>query len=134
MLDNMSNKFTQLNRDMSSRKALVRDLATALILHGEIKTTEKKAKLIQGIVEKLVTTAKIVNNKEAKVEEVLAARRNVMETVRPLKNADGKTATQILFDEYAPKYAERNGGYTQIFKLAPRTGDGAPMALIRFVK
>ena len=121
----MSNKFTQLNRDMSSRKALVRDLATQLILHGEIKTTEKKAKLIQGIVEKLVTTAK---------EGTLAARRNVMETVRPLKNSDGKSATQILFDEIAPKYKDRNGGYTQVFKLAPRQGDGAPMALIRFVK
>ena len=129
----MSNKFTQLNRDMSSRKALVRDLSTQLILHGEIKTTEKKAKLVSGIVEKLVTCAKNgldTNNSK----DLLAARRQVMETVRPLKNADGKTATQILFDETAPKYKDRNGGYTQIFKLAPRTGDGAPMALIRFVK
>jgi len=121
----MSNKFTQLNRDMSSRKALVRDLATQLILHGEIKTTLKKAKLISGIVEKLVTVAK---------ENTLAARRQVLETVRPLKNADGKTATQILFDEIAPKYKDRNGGYTQIFHLTERVGDGAPMALIRFVK
>ena len=121
----MSNQFTQLNRDMSSRKALVRDLATQLILHGEIKTTEKKAKLIQSIVEKLVTNAK---------EATLASRREVMETVRPLKNAEGKTATQILFDEIAPKYKDKNGGYTQIFKLAPRQGDGAPMALIRFAK
>ncbi|MCR5564465.1 MAG: 50S ribosomal protein L17 [Gammaproteobacteria bacterium] len=121
----MSNQYTQLNRDMSSRKALIRDLATQLILHGEIKTTEKKAKLISGVVEKLVTVAK---------DNTLAARRQVAETVRFLKNADGKYAVQILFDEIAPKYKDRQGGYTQIFKLAPRQGDGAPMALIRFTK
>jgi len=121
----MSNQFTQMNRDMSSRQALVRDLATQLILHGEIKTTAKKAKLVQGIVEKLVTTAK---------EDTLAARREAAKTVRFLKNADGKYAIQVLFSEIAPKYKERKGGYTQVFKLAPRTGDGAPMALIRFVK
>lgn len=121
----MSNQFTQLNRDMSSRKALVRDLATHLILRGEMKTTEKKAKLIKSIVEKLVTVAKVDN---------LANRRYVMEFVRPLKNEAGKTATQVLFEEIAPSFKDRNGGYTQSFKLAPRTGDGAPMALIRFVK
>ena len=121
----MSNQFTQLNRDMSSRKALIRDLTTQLILHGEIKTTEKKAKLLQGVVEKLVTVAK---------DNTLAARRQVAETVRFLKNEDGKYAVQILFDDIAPRYKERNGGYTQIFKLAPRQGDGAPMALIRFTK
>ena len=121
----MSNQFTQLNRDMSSRKALIRDLTTQLILHGEIKTTEKKAKLLQGVVEKLVTVAK---------DNTLAARRQVAETVRFLKNEEGKYAVQILFDDIAPRYKERNGGYTQIFKLAPRQGDGAPMALIRFTK
>ena len=94
----MSNQYTQLNRDMSSRKALIRDLATQLILHGEIKTTEKKAKLISGVVEKLVTVAK---------DNTLAARRQVAETVRFLKNADGKYAVQILFDEIAPKYKDR---------------------------
>ena len=121
----MSNQYTQLNRDMSSRKALIRDLTTQLILHGEIKTTEKKAKLLQGVVEKLVTVAK---------DNTLAARRQVAETVRFLKNEEGKYAVQVLFDEIAPRYKERNGGYTQIFKLAPRQGDGAPMALIRFTK
>lgn len=121
----MSNQFTQLNRDMSSRKALIRDLTTALILRGEIKTTLKKAKLLQGVVEKLVTKAK---------EGTLAARRQVAETVRFQKNADGKYAIQVLFDEIAPRYKDVNGGYTQIFHLAPRQGDGAPMALIRFTK
>ena len=121
----MSNQFTQLNRDMSSRKALIRDLTTQLILHGEIKTTEKKAKLLQGVVEKLVTVAK---------DNTLAARRQVAETVRFLKNEEGKYALQVLFDEIAPKYKDRQGGYTQIFKLAPRQCDGAPMALIRFTK
>ncbi|MCB9498281.1 MAG: 50S ribosomal protein L17 [Bacillales bacterium] len=121
----MSNQFTHMNRDMSSRKALYRDLVTQLILHGQIKTTEKKAKLVQGIAEKLVTKAK--NND-------LSSRREVAKTVRFLKNADGKYALQILFDDIAPSYKERLGGYTQIFKLAPRKGDGVPMALIRFVK
>ena len=66
-------------------------------------------------------------------DESLVGKLVVLKNVT-FKNADGKTATQILFDEIAPKYKDRNGGYTQIFKLAPRTGDGAPMALIRFVK
>lgn len=121
----MSTKFTQMNRDMSSRKALYRDLVTQLILHGEIKTTSKKAKLMQSIVEKLVTRAKTND---------LASRREVAKTVRFLKNEEGKYAIQILFDEIAPRYIERKGGYTQIFKLGNRKGDGVEMSLIRFVK
>jgi large subunit ribosomal protein L17 len=101
------------------RKALVQGLASDLISHGKIKTTETKAKAVKPFVEKLVTLAK---------NDTLANRRLAF---TKLGNRD---AVNTLFKDVAPKFKQRPGGYTRILKLAePRLGDGAKEAYIAFV-
>jgi large subunit ribosomal protein L17 len=110
----------QLNVKKEHREAMVASLASALIEHGRIRTTLKKAKALRPFVEKLVTKAK---------HGTLHDRRLV---VAKLKG--DKDATQILFKDRAPTFAKRAGGYTRIYKLAQqRIGDAAEMALIEFV-
>ena len=111
-----------LNRTASHRRALRRNLAIALIQHEAIRTTEAKAKWVRRHVEKLITTAK---------KGTLHARRQVLSELGnlPMVNDEGeledKTVVQKLFDELAPRYANRPGGYTRIIKLATfRKGDG----------
>lgn len=120
----MSMGYAKLHRDSSSRKALLRDLSTQLILHGRITTSEKKATEIKRTVDRLVTWAK---------QGDLAAIRQAAKTVRPLEIED-KTALQILFKEIGPRFKDRNGGYTRIYKIGPRRGDACPMAIIEFVE
>ena len=105
----------RLNRSGGHRKALFRNLATELFRHNRIKTTEAKAKAIQPIAEKLVTLAR---------QGSLHARR---QAARELTDP---AVLQKLFDEIGPSLESRNGGYTRIYKLGPRRGDAAQMALI----
>lgn len=114
----------KLGRTADHRKALLRNLATEVILRGKIETTEMKAKELRSVVDGLITDAKKNN---------LAARRKVAGYLRPVTNKDGKTAVQVLFDEVAPKYADRKGGYTKVTKTSIRRGDQAPMATIELV-
>lgn len=101
------------------RKSLLRNLSIELIDHGKIKTTHAKCKAIRSFLERLVTIAKV---------DSVANRRLVQ---RRLNNQD---AVKRLFDEVAPKFKERNGGYTRILKLAGgRVGDGAKLSYIEFV-
>jgi large subunit ribosomal protein L17 len=97
---------------------MLANLATALFEHKRITTTEHRAKRLQPVAEKLITLAKRGD---------LHARRKVMTTVRR------KDVVAELFEQTAPKFAERNGGYTRITKVAPRKGDNAPMAVIELV-
>jgi large subunit ribosomal protein L17 len=97
---------------------MLANLATALFEHKRITTTEHRAKRLQPVAEKLITLAKRGD---------LHARRRVMTTVRR------KDIVAELFEQTAPKFAERNGGYTRITKVAPRKGDNAPMAVIELV-
>lgn len=114
------NSGRKLGRNTAHRKALFRNLATALLTYGRITTTEAKAKEVRSTVEPLITLAK---------KNDLHARR---EAYRILCN---HRLVQRLFDEVGPKFAEINGGYTRIVKLAlPRKGDCAPMAIIELVK
>ena len=106
-----------LSRKKGPREALIRTLATSLIRYGKITTTEAKAKELKPFVERLVTHAKGAS---------LAKRRIVIASVGP-------TQTKKLFDEYAPKYAKRAGGYTRITKLPPRQRDSSAMAIIELV-
>lgn len=118
--------YAKLGRDSSARKALFRDLATDLIINEKIQTTEPKAKELRSIVEKLITLGKRGD---------LHARRQVASFVRRevADQESGQDAIQKLFADIAPRYDERQGGYTRILKLGPRRGDGAPMVIIELV-
>ena len=114
----------KLGRKADHRKALLRNMATSVILNGKIETTEMKAKELRTVVDELVTLAKRGD---------LHARRQAAAYVRNVTNKEGKTAVQVLFDEIGPKYAGRNGGYTRVTKTTVRRGDGAPMAIIELI-
>ncbi len=120
----MSMGYRTFGRKGSQRKALLRDLITDLIINGRIETTEAKAKDLKRIADRMVTLGK---------KGDLAARRRAAQMVRFEKTEEGQFAIQKLFDEIAPKYKERNGGYTRVLKTGNRRGDASPMAIIEFV-
>lgn len=117
--------YSKLNRRSDQRKAMLRDLVTQLIIHERITTTETKAKELQRLAERMVTLGK---------KGTLAARKQAAQTVRFLEASEDQNAVQKLFDDIAPRFAERNGGYTRIYKMGPRRGDSTPMAIIEFVE
>lgn len=112
-------KGRKLQREKGPRKALLRNLASQVILHEKIKTTKEKAKEIRPVVEKLITKAK---------RGTLADRRNA---AKFLSNND--KALEKLFTEFGPLYKDRNGGYVRITKLGKRAGDNAEMAQIELL-
>lgn len=121
----------KLNRSSSHRKALRMNLASQLFVHGRIKTTFHKAKFVQGHAERLITIAKRgLAKAEERGDDLVAvhARRQVARRLNNDRVLVGK-----VFDELAPLYADRNGGYTRILKLDNRKGDNAAMALIELV-
>lgn len=120
----MSLGYRKLSRKSSPRKALLRDLITDLIINGRIETTEAKAKELKRLADRMVTLGK---------KNTLASRHQAAQIVRFEKDAEGNYAIQKLFDEIAPKYADRNGGYTRVLKLGPRRGDATEMAIIEFI-
>lgn len=108
----------KLNRTSAHRKALLMNLAIALIKNNRIKTTLPKAKELRPYVEKLVTLCKVND---------LSTRRTALSILR-----DKEVVTKLF--EISAKFASRNGGYTRILKCGFRYGDNAPMALIEFVE
>lgn len=124
--------YRKLGRTSSQRKAMLRDLATDLIVHERIQTTEARAKELRSVVEKMITLGKRGD---------LHARRQVAQFIRrelvTMTDDEGNDteiyAIQKLFDNVAPRYAERQGGYTRIMKMGPRRGDGAPVVVIELV-
>ena len=114
----------RLGRTADHRVALLKNMATDLIIKGKIETTEMKAKELRSVVDHLITVAK---------KGDLASRRQASSYLRDVKTSDGKTAVQVLFDELAPRYKDRNGGYTRVVKTGIRRGDAAPMAYIELV-
>ncbi len=117
--------YSRLRRSSDQRKALLRDLITDLILNGQIETTVAKAKELKRIADKMVTLGKT---------NTLHARRQAAAFIRFEKDEEGNYAIQKLFNEIAPKFASRNGGYTRIIKTGYRRGDAAPMAIISWVE
>lgn len=111
-------------QDAAWERSVMRNLATAVIVNGGIKTTEYKAKELKTIVDKLVTLGK---------KNTVAARRSAAGYLRKVDAGNGKDAVQKLFDEIAPKYADRNGGYTRVLKIGNRRGDDALMCIIELV-
>jgi large subunit ribosomal protein L17 len=108
----------KLGRNPASRKALLRNLTTSLIEKNRIETTLAKAKAVKPIVEKMVTLGK---------SGTLASKR------RALAYLYKRKSVQVLFDELAPRFMDRQGGYTRILKSDFRKGDGAEMAIIEFI-
>jgi large subunit ribosomal protein L17 len=109
----------KLSRSASHRKALLRNLCKELIDHERIKTTEAKAKAVKPEVEKLITLGKRGD---------LHARRQALSTL-----GQDKFAVYKLFEEVAPRYADRPGGYTRILKLGPRRSDASEMVYLELV-
>ena len=128
----------KLNRSSGHRKALRRNLVTALFYHERIETTEAKAKAIRGQAEKLITLAKrgLAAEQEETSRGVHARRLAAGRLDRWITESDGTRVDILakLFDDIAPRYADRPGGYTRIYKLGPRKGDAAPMVLLELVE
>ncbi len=108
----------KLGRNPSHRKALLRNLAASLIEKNRIETTVAKAKAVRPVVEKMITLGK---------SGTLADKR------RAFAYLYSRKTTHLLFNEVAPRFMDRNGGYTRIIKTDFRKGDGAEMAIIEFV-
>ncbi|MDW4166826.1 50S ribosomal protein L17 [Staphylococcus saprophyticus] len=120
--------YRKLGRTSDQRKAMLRDLATSLIVSERVETTEARAKELRSVVEKLITLGK---------KGDLASRRQAAKTLRNVEilNEDEtvQTALQKLFGEVTERYTERQGGYTRILKVGPRRGDGAESVIIELV-
>lgn len=112
----------KLGRVSSHRKAMLRNLATDVIMYGKIETTVTRAKEVRSIVDELITLGKRGD---------LHARRQAAQVLQDVVDpATGKTAVQKLFDDVAPSYAEKTSGYTRVLKTYNRKGDNAPMSVI----
>ena len=108
----------KLGRTTAQRTAMLRAMVTFLLENGKIETTVTRAKEVRAVAEKMITLGK---------KNDLHSKRQVLAYVTK------ESVVKDLFDNIAPKYAERNGGYTQIIKIGPRRGDAAEMAIIKLV-
>ena len=108
----------KLGRDTAHRTAMLRAMVTFLLENGRIETTVSRAKEVRSMAEKMVTLAKESNLHNKRLAMAFITKEDVVKK---------------LFDEIAPKYVDRNGGYTRIIKKGPRRGDAAEMAFIELV-
>jgi len=120
--------YRKLGRTSDQRKAMLRDLATSLIVNERIETTEARAKELRKIVEKLITLGKRGDLHARRQAATVLSRVEIL-------NEDETTqfAIQKLFTDIAPRYTERQGGYTRTMKVGPRRGDGSEMVIIELV-
>ncbi len=116
--------YRKLNRRSDQRKAMLRDLVSNLIVHERLETTHKKAKELSRVMDKMITLGK---------KGTVEARRDAAATVRLLDTPQDKNTLQKLFDDLAPRFESRNGGYTRVLKKGPRRGDATEMAIIELV-
>ena len=114
--------YRKLGRDSEHRAALLKNLACDLIEHEKINTTVPKAKELRRYIEKIITKAK---NADFNTHRAIYSKLG--------SNERAKAATKKVIEEIAPKFANRNGGYTRIIKTVFRKGDGAEMCIIEFV-
>lgn len=115
----------KLGRTTDHRKAMLRGMVTYLLENGQIETTVTRAKEVRSMAEKMITIAKGTQTGDAAAD--LHNKRQVFAYVTK------ESVAKKLFDEIAPRYAERNGGYTKMVKVGPRRGDAAEMAIIQLV-
>ena len=113
-----------LDRDANHRKALFSNLFKALYMHERIMTTEAKARAIRADAEKLITKAK---------RGLAEGARRVHAQRQVVAYLNDKTLAKKVFDEFAPRYSARNGGYTRMIKLGKRQGDAADMVILELV-
>jgi len=111
--------FRKLNRTHAHRKALYKNMVTSLLRKERIKTTLVKAKELRRVVEKMITRARVKTLHNIRIVHKLISNKDILKK---------------LFDEIAPRYVERNGGYTRIIKLGKRAGDNADLAYIELVE
>ncbi|HFI0464308.1 TPA: 50S ribosomal protein L17 [Streptococcus suis] len=124
--------YRKLGRKSAQRKAMLRDLTTDVLINERIETTEARAKEVRKFVDKMITLAK--RGDLASRRQAAAWLRNEIVEAR-LEGDDVvvERVLQRLFDTYATRYADRNGGYTRILKKGPRRGDGAPVVILELV-
>ena len=108
----------KLGRPTDQRKAMLRGMVTLLLENGQVVTTVTRAKELRSIADKMITLGK---------KNTLASRRAALAYITK------ESVVTKVFTEYASLYADRNGGYTQIFKMGPRRGDGAEIAVVKMV-
>jgi large subunit ribosomal protein L17 len=118
----------KLNRSKGARIALRRNLIKQFFINERIRTTVTKAAAIRSEAEKMITVAR--NIKDSSDSEKVAARRLIVAKL----GGNSNDVVKKLFDEIAPRFAERNGGYTRVLKLGPRFGDKAEMALLELIE
>lgn len=124
--------YRKLQRTSSQRRALLRDLTTELLIHGQIKTTEARAKEVRSTTDKMISLGKR-GDLHSRRQAAAFLRDVVADVKEDGDNVQISTALQKLFSEVAPKYADRNGGYTRIMRSMPRRGDGAQMVILQLV-
>lgn len=122
------NSVRQLGRSHAHRKSMYENLATSLFQHERIVTTKEKGKELKRISEKLITRAKM--NLSLAEEDGARKLHNKREVMRHIHNRD---IVKKLFEDIAPRFKERNGGYTRMYLLGKRSGDAAEMAIIELV-
>lgn len=138
-------KRRRLGRNRAHRTSMLRNMMKSLLKHGSIETTEIRAKELSSYAEKVITDAKKAHAaKEEK--DVLAHKRRVFaklstntsnnsrrNRLRPVKSNPSRDLAEHIFQQLAPRYEDRSGGYTRITRLWPRKGDGAMLAKIELV-
>lgn len=108
----------KLGRTTAHRNAMLRGMVTYLLENGSLETTVTRAKEVRSVAEKMITIGKV---------NTLHSKRQALSYITK------EDVVKRLFDEIAPKYADRNGGYTRIIKMGPRRGDAAEMAIIQLI-
>lgn len=124
--------YRKLGRTSSQRKAMLRDLTTDLFINERIVTTEARAKEVRSTAEKMITLGKR-GDLHARRQAASFVRNEVADVREENEAVVVESALQKLFNDIAPRYAERQGGYTRILKTEPRRGDNAPMVVLELV-
>ena len=125
--------YRKLGRDSAHRKAMLREMTTQLIIKERITTTEARAKEIRKTAEKMITLGKR-GDLAARRQAARFVRDEIADVHEETDSVVVKSALQKLFTDIAPRYKDRNGGYTRIMKLAiPRKGDAAPIVILELV-
>ena len=125
--------YRKLGRVSSQRKAMLRDLVSDLLINERIVTTVTRAKEVSSLADKMITLGKR-GDLHARRQAATFVRNELATVSETEDEIIVQTVIQKLFSDIAPRFAERNGGYTRVLKMGPRRGDGAPMAVLELVE